>query len=82
MSYILMKYNIYTKRWTKPQGRRVCGEQTGWYGCATVIGKSRCPGADNGAFGAQRMSGALLDGGLGYRRDNEWHCQRAAPEAA
>lgn len=42
----------------------------GRYDCATVIGKSRHPGADNGAFGAQEVSGGLLDGVPG---DNECH---------
>lgn len=82
MSHILMKHNIYRKRWTKPQGRRVCGEHTGWCDCAIIIDGSRCPGGDNGAFGAQKTSGGLLDGVPVPQGDNEWHSiSHWAPES-
>lgn len=62
-----MKYKIYRKGWTESQGRgRLCGEQTGWCDCATVINQSRHTGAGN--LGARMMSGIVLDADLGSKR--------------
>lgn len=58
-----MKYNIYRKKRTEPQGRRrLCEEQTGWCDCATVINQSRHRGAENL-----------------WSSDDEWHCAGRGP---
>lgn len=58
-----MKYNIYRKRWTEPEGgRRLCGEQTGWCDRAAVVNQWRHTGADNL-----------------WSSDDEWHCAGCGP---